>query len=153
MAHPQYRPAEVTPIEGTGVLNPVTGEEVRTDFQGTAERFPPVQVNNEDQEAYHASLGYQPAGKSDPSAYARAIADTPVSYVPQEYPKWVDGVLCQGPEDEAEMTHATAHRPIDILDKGVIETAETMAHAVEMTAADLGLPAKNKGGRPRKIAA
>lgn len=70
-------------------------------------RYPPVLVHTPDQEEQHAAMGYVSVGKSDPAAFARAVAGTmPVTsdYKPVEYPKWIDGpngkVLVQDVEQE-----------------------------------------------------
>lgn len=146
MAHPHYRPAKVSAVEGTGRIN-ANGEEVMQDMQGTPEQFPPVLVNNEDQEEYHASLGYAPAGKSDPSAYANAVADTPNNYVPVEFPKWVDGVLCETAEDEAEMRHAIAHRPPPEPEEDEVDVKALLEEIAALKAE----AARRRGGRPRKV--
>lgn len=72
---------------------------------GTAVRFPPVTVNNPDDEEWYAAKGYVSQGKSDSKAFAQAVAaaaaaKTPNGYVPQEYPKWAGGVLCNSAEEE-----------------------------------------------------
>lgn len=150
MAHPQYRAATVTPIEGTGVLNN-EGIEVRQDMQGTPERYPPVQVNNEDQEAYHAAMGYRPAGKSDPAAYAQAVAETPVDRVIDEFPKWVGDVLVNSAEEEAALprqhpdvqalvARLEAAKPPAFVSPGDVEDVDVYALLAELAAlkAELG---------------
>lgn len=124
MAHPAFQRSQPLPIPGTEKRN-AEGVVISQDYQGTPERFPPVTVQDADQEAYYESQGYARAGHSDPSAYASAhAAPAPPSYVPQEYPKWVDGVLVESEED-------------DPLRRGVEETIETIDRVVEMTAADI----------------
>jgi hypothetical protein len=73
---------------------------------GTPVRFPPVTVNNPDDEEWYAAQGYVSQGKSDAKAFAQAVASaaaarTPNGYVPQEFPKWAGGVLCNNAEEEA----------------------------------------------------
>lgn len=151
MAHPAFQRSQPLPIPGTEKRN-AEGVVISQDYQGTPERFPPVTVQDADQEAYYESQGYARAGHSDPSAYASAhAAPAPPSYVPQEYPKWVNGVLYEAAEDV----------PVDKLDDGVIRTAETMQQAaappldyssmVQMTAADIA-PVEPPKAR-RKVAA
>lgn len=104
MVHPHYRKAASTPVLGSGRIDPVTGRESRPDMQGTPERFPPVLVNNQEQEEMHAAQGYTPAGTMDAKAFARGVAaPVPASYQPAEYPKWVVGVLVNTAEEEALM--------------------------------------------------
>lgn len=98
MVHPGFKPGVVGQkvVSEHGFSYHVGGEAIR---------FAPVLVTDESQEAYHASQGYQSIGKSDPAAFARAVAAAqPVSatYVAQEYPKWVGGVLVKDAEEEAE---------------------------------------------------
>ena len=104
MAHPGFRPG-------------VVGPEVKSphgftyNLPGEAIRFPPVLVNSADQEAYHTSQGYQRIGKSDPAAFARAVAlaaPQAETYVPVEYPKWVNGQIANSAEEEAEIRGALA---------------------------------------------
>ena len=102
MTHPHFRKSESTK------LNPDLSDK-RSDFQGSPERFPPVLVHNEDDEEMHAAQGYVPAGKSDPAAFARSVQNpAPPNYKPQEFPKWVDGVLVASAEHEAELAAQAA---------------------------------------------
>jgi hypothetical protein len=126
MAHPSFKASQSLPIPGTEKRNaqghPIPGS---CDYQGTPERLPPVTVTTPDEREYYEAQGYKPAGYSDPAAYATAHSSAaPETYVPQEYPKYVDGVLCE--DEDAELALL-----------GLVEEG----------------PAKNRGGRPRKIAA
>lgn len=103
MNHPNYRPAVVS-----GYRRNPDGSAVN-DPPGTPAKFPPVVVNNVDQEQDYASKGYLPAGVSDPQAYLRATigAETPGVYKFQEYPKWMyrvedDELQSQMVQSEAE---------------------------------------------------
>lgn len=99
MIHPGYQPASV----GTEVRSP---HGFTYFIGGTAIRFPPVLVMDADQEARHAADGYVSIGKSDPAAFARAVAASapPVTdYKPDEYPKWVNGRVVNSAEEEAEL--------------------------------------------------
>lgn len=89
----------------------VVGEEVKSPhgftyhMPGQAIRYPPVLAMTAAQEEYHRSQGYTSIGKSDPAAFARAVASAapPVlDYKPQEYPKWVAGKTVNNAEEEAE---------------------------------------------------
>jgi hypothetical protein len=66
---------------------------------GQARMFPPVMVNNPDQEAYHVSRGYEP-GPSTKQAFvaAQAEARLPANYRHQDYPMMVGGQLVQDPQ-------------------------------------------------------
>ncbi len=83
--HPQYQPAVISGYK----RNP--DGSVNNDAPGKPAKFPPVHVNNKDQELQYASLGYLPHGISDPDAYIRATigADAPQEYGFTEYPKWL----------------------------------------------------------------
>ena len=66
--------------------------------QWEPERYGPMTVQNEDQEAYHAAKGYKAAGTPDPKAFESATANP---YVPgreaAEWPKMINGVLTLDP--------------------------------------------------------
>lgn len=82
MEHPNYWPGSIgTERTGAGGMKWYEG--------GLPARFPPVTVRNQDQEEEHAAKGYLPAGKSDPTAYSRAIARTDGVYEPVEFPKFI----------------------------------------------------------------
>jgi hypothetical protein len=71
-------------------------------------RFPPVLVMDAQQEEYHISQGYESIGKSDPQAFARAVASLapPVmDHKPIEYPKWIPSAnaIANNPEEEAAL--------------------------------------------------
>jgi hypothetical protein len=87
MSHPQYRPA----ILSQDTVDPVTRQTVKA-APGQPAKFPPVYVNNKDQEEQYASLGYLPNGVSDPEAYLSSTigADRPdASHGPVEFPKFL----------------------------------------------------------------
>lgn len=106
LKHPHYRPAVVS-----GYKRNADGS-ATNDPPGQPAKFPPVVVNNFDQEQDYASRGYLPAGVSDPGAYLRATigADQPGTYHFQEYPKWVYRVEEgeKGPELESQMVQSEA---------------------------------------------
>lgn len=112
MVHPGYRPGkaakEVKLNDEAG--NP--GWKVAY-VGGEAIRFPPVLVMDEKQEEFHKSQGYVSVGKSDPAAFARAVAAAapPVeTHVPEEYPKWIValGRSVNNAEEEAEALRVIA---------------------------------------------
>lgn len=97
MVHPGFQPATV----GEEVTHP--SGRFKYHVGGTSIRFPPVLVLNADQRAYQESQGYVVQGKSNPDAFARAMQSLSTSPTQEriEYPKWVGGVLCNSPEEEA----------------------------------------------------
>ena len=105
MVHPAHLPASIgTPkLDSSG--RPVAWE------GGTAERYPPIQVQSPDDEEFYKSRGYEPAGKGDPAAWSRAHAN-PInidSYKPVEYPKWVIDREVQSAEEEAAVRALHGH--------------------------------------------
>ena len=130
MVHPGYRPAKVS----------------TTPFESSPQALPPVTANDEDEEEYNASLGYVPAGKGDPAAYAQAHASPPPdNYEPQEFPKWVNGVLFNS-KDELD-AHVWASEQAVEPDKPVDYEARIAELTAQLAAAQAP---KNKGGRPLK---
>jgi hypothetical protein len=105
MVHPNYRKAQLEKV------NPELSN-ARSDWRQTSpEKYPPVTVNTEDQEAHHAAAGYQPNGKGDPAAYAEAHADAvPEDYEAEQYPKWVHGVLVEDEDGELQALEAYEQR-------------------------------------------
>jgi hypothetical protein len=85
MVHPHFRAAV-----NSGYRRNADGS-ATNDPPGSPAKFPPVVVNNRDQEQDYASRGYLPAGVSDPAAYLRTTigADAPGVYKFQEFPKWI----------------------------------------------------------------
>lgn len=166
MAHPNYEASKSIPVPGTERRGP-NGQILSQDYRGTPERLPPVTVHDLDQQEYYEAQGYQIVGKSDPAAYAKAHASpAPASHVPEEYPKWVNGVLCN---DGAEAQAAESRRQAALHAEEVKaedpqgehpDMAEVMRQLRELAAQNAELKAahaeqahKNKGGRPRKVAA
>lgn len=86
MNHPQYRPA----VLSKDTIDPVTHQTIKAP-PGQPAKFPPVYVNNKDQELDYASKGYVPNGTSDPEAYYTATvgADKPNAHQHVEFPKWL----------------------------------------------------------------
>lgn len=96
MVHPQHRSPDL-----------VKGEAGHQDPHRHVGQFPPVVVRDQDQEDYHAAQGYQPAGRTDPAAWAKAHAEPPPpDYRPQEYPKYVLGQLVNTAVEEAAVLKA-----------------------------------------------
>lgn len=86
--------------EGRGTVDDPPGKPVR---------FPPVWVNNRDQEEYYASLGYIPEGVSDPEKYKHETIGTgrPGPYEHQDFPRWMyqvgeDGAMKSALVDDAD---------------------------------------------------
>lgn len=161
MAHPNFVPSKSEPVPGTERRGP-NGFLISQDYRGTPERYPPVTVHDHDQQEYYEAQGYRVVGKADPAAYARAHASpAEASYVPMDYPKWVNGVLCN---DAMEADKASA---IEEEDEEAVESAPSILDELaELRSANARLQAqlelrtqemqhqalapKNKGGRPRK---
>lgn len=104
MAHPQ---AQAAVISGYKRNNDGT---VNNDSPGKPAKFPPVNVNNLDQEQQYASLGYLPVGVEDPVAYLRATigASEPDGHVFNEFPKWLYKCDDDGVRSELVTTEARA---------------------------------------------
>lgn len=85
MSHPQSRPA----VLSQDTIGP--GGKVIHAAPGQPAKFPPVYVNNLDQEQYYSSIGYVPNGTSDPDAYHVAVsgAGKPSAHEHVEFPKYV----------------------------------------------------------------
>lgn len=60
MVHPHHVRGAAVPVPGT---DPVSGKNF-VDYVGTPDRFPPVEVNNEDQEGEHRAKGYIAMGET-----------------------------------------------------------------------------------------
>ena len=124
MVHPGFQPGK--PDREVKVIDPETGTPSwKVAYTGgKAIRFPPVLVRDEDQEAYHASQGYVSIGKSDPAAFARAVAaaaPTAETHEPAQYPKWIAalGRSVDNAEQEAEALGLPApERPVGSEDAG-----------------------------------
>ena len=107
MHHPHHAPA--TPSRYTEPRLDEWGKKIfgsEQFVQGMPDRLPPVVVLDEDQEEQHRAKGYTAAGHSDPAAFERAkAAPIPVGHDLKEWPKWVNGVECSGP-DQAKALEA-----------------------------------------------
>ena len=94
MIHPRAQAATTS-----GPVRDAQGHIIGQEPPGKPATFPPVVVNNKDQELDYASRGYVPQGNPDPSAYMKSVlgADEPNDYKFAEYPKYlyqsVDGKL------------------------------------------------------------
>ena len=76
----------------------------KSDWQGSPDKFPPVLVHNEDQEEQYLAQGYWTLGTSSPEAFAASVASAPPEdYEPEQYPKWVHGLLAFDAEHEKEI--------------------------------------------------
>lgn len=102
MQHPLYRPAVVGAV--------ATFEEMRAgampEKQAAPAYMPPVTVANLEDEARHRSMGYETPGVPDPEAYEDAVTEWVDPHVVQEYPKWVDGTLCNDMAAELALLEA-----------------------------------------------
>lgn len=102
--------------------------------KGTAEKFPDVTVNNEEEESAWQEKGYAEPVHSDPQAFERLHAvpydpDARVNGYPrwengalvndpgmdtsgrQQYPKWVSGVLVESAAEEVALLDGTSEFP------------------------------------------
>lgn len=120
MTHPQYKPGKPSPPikHPSGFTYHGIGEPIR---------FPPVLVKHKADEEYHASQGYVSQGKCDAAAFDRAVGagriPEQVAYKPLEYPKWVQGKLCQNKE-EADRWEAQCGNPADAIMALTLPAAE-----------------------------
>lgn len=73
MTHPAYRPAVLS------------RGDIRSTAPGSPARYPPVVVNNADQEEYHVSRGYVPTKRQ--AAPAPPASDAP-AIDPKRWPRW-----------------------------------------------------------------
>lgn len=86
MVHPNHR-------------NAVLGHNYR---EGSPDVFPPVTVNNEDQEEQYRAKGYvSKGGNADPGN------PKPRGYEFHEYPKFVNGVIVKSPAEEKRAVPVT----------------------------------------------
>lgn len=134
MFHPRAQPAVISGykrnLDGTATNDP----------PGKPAVFPPVTVNNQDQELLYASKGYVPNGTSDHDAYMRAVigADEPSGYKFAEYPKWlyqcvggeINSRLVKSAKDEEALGrdwYRTPDQAREAIDDHDPETAEAPA--------------------------
>jgi hypothetical protein len=114
LAHPAFAPATSVAVPGSQIYDRA-GNIIRQDFQGTAQRLPPVTANDAYEEEYYRAQGYERAGQMDPSAWVRAHADTPsVDYNPVKYPLWRGGVLIMTAQEDIEATDDDLAPPVVI---------------------------------------
>ena len=92
MTHPGFRPARLGTSPDDRKGTPGT--------QGQAAYMPPVTVADSQQEEYHASQGYQPAGKGNPAAFVQAHTSPETPYHREEYPKYVGDIVVHNEDEE-----------------------------------------------------
>lgn len=94
MNHPKYKPGVPMMAATLNGANQVITPEI----PAIAPEFPPMIVNNEDEESAAAEKGYARPGRSDPDA-AHAAISSPYdpTRVKSEYPKMVDGRMVEDP--------------------------------------------------------
>lgn len=84
MSHPQFRAAILSKDE----IGP-NGQIIKA-APGKPAQFPPVYVNNVDQEQMYAARGYVPNGNYDPEAYkSQMTVAVQGGYVHSEFPKYL----------------------------------------------------------------
>jgi len=94
LTHPQHADLVPERLEGhmiSGTLQTVT-------IPGSPERYPPVTVASRLEETEWGTKGYRANGVTDSGAFERS-QNMPNGrpYEPEEWPKWIDGVLYQDP--------------------------------------------------------
>lgn len=133
MRHPQHVPASMS-----GYTR-LPGGRTKDDPPGRPDRFPPVFVNNTDQEQYYASNGYLPKdvpfGTQQATDYvARTIGDQRpgLEQPPSDYPKWlyklgtdlrIQEALVDGPGAEAQLDDGW------VMDLGAVKKAQAQLEA------------------------
>jgi ABC-type Fe3+-hydroxamate transport system substrate-binding protein len=151
MTHPNYRPSQMREVQN-GLIK---------DTFGTPDFLPPVTAITETDEEYYKAQGYEPAGKVDPSAWARAHSSAvPATYTPQKYPMVKDGRVIESAADDPDATpeDLEALKPTVILAEPDARVAALEAQVKELMdqlkAQNAPKPHAYKNrGRPRKIAA
>lgn len=116
LIHPHYKKGTTTAVPG---VDTTTGRKF-TDYQGTADRFPPVIVTTDDQEAQHRAQGYVADGESVGGA----------AY--QRYPMWMKkageaDMLASSPTDEQALTEMGFAAP-GIPDPEAAQTSASSPH-------------------------
>ncbi|GAC1664548.1 MAG: hypothetical protein PVS3B2_00330 [Candidatus Dormibacteraceae bacterium] len=140
MNHPNYQPATMHRVNnGTPGMK---GEAWAGDMQGTPVKFPPVTVNNEDQEEYHRAQGYVSAAGDEHEFNVARNNLNPTGYAFQEYPKWIDdgtpeGVTVTTPEEEGALRSRMMARSMAALDAQPIPEASTSIANPAPTAEEL----------------
>lgn len=100
MTHPGYAPAVLAPETKRGQPNSV----------GSPVRYPPVTVNNQDQQQQYEAKGYVRQGQPSARAFATATAVIPQTYGGGlEYPKYVGDTLVHTPDQELAALEAQEH--------------------------------------------
>lgn len=128
--HPNAQPAVVSDdLHWTGSGLPPIGWSATP---GRAASFPPVQVNNEDQEAYYVSRGYNPGSAGDLKAWESAVvAPKPPGFVQRQYPYFDDrGRIVEDPH-KPEPPDPNYPKWIDMPD-GTQVIARNAAHEREL---------------------
>lgn len=157
MAHPHFRPSQITVLESGSALDRSLGARV----SGTPAQYPPVTVLSETEEEYYRAQGYEPAGKIDPSAWVQAHSDAPPdTYVPQKYPMWKNGREIRSAADDPDATPedlAAMDDDEDVPAPRVVHESVEMANMraqLEAMQAEMAkmMAAKPKRGRPPKSA-
>ncbi len=103
MTHPHHRKGTYKAIPGTGKVQ-ADGTVVNPDYQGTADRFPPMFVNNADQEDMARAQGYLQHGEAMPAM--KEGTEYPLMLV---HPKHEDAI----PDDK--VPHKVGNGPVSIV--------------------------------------
>lgn len=125
MVHPAHEPAVLSTIFPLG-YKPREGER---ENPGRPERFPPITVNDANQQEMYEARGYRVQGESSAEAFDEAKSGKPAHYAYDEYPKWLrihdDDVLVKSQAEEHALLKYNAPKATE------------------------NDPPKNKGGRPK----
>ena len=119
----------------------------KSDWQGTPDKFPPVLVHNEDQEEQYLAQGYWTLGTSSPEAFAASVASAPPEdYEPEQYPKWVKGLLAVDAEHEKEILERHAG------ESALESQADALDTEYDEAENEFERPGASRArGRPRKV--
>jgi len=139
MNHPNFQPAQMHRVNNA--TPGMKGEAWAGDMQGTPVKFPPVTVNNEDQEEYHRAQGYVAAAGDEYEYNVARNNLNPSGYAFKEYPKWIDdgtpeGVTVNTPEEEGALRSRMMARRMATLDAGPTTIGEVVDQAAKLA----GLP-------------
>ncbi len=154
MSHPHAKPATIS-----GPLRDERGRVIGQQPAGKPATYPPVVVNNRDQELQYASKGYAPNGVADPDAYMRAVmgADEPQTYHNVEYPKWLyrvtdgelESKLVKSQAEEIKLGKGW-HKTPDLAHVAVEEPELQVEEELEPAAASADAPVPMVQKKPKK---
>jgi hypothetical protein len=111
MVHPDHVPAVETRTEAK--LDPIDRVVKTYTIPGKPAVMPDLIVQNAEQEEKARARGYHLPGEYDKAALEAVLHGVPVleTYAPDQYPKWVDGVLIEKDPDAVEPWKPDARYP------------------------------------------